>query len=67
MTQDRGPAGRRPQQAAQHSNQRRLAGAVGAENCQQLTTIYGQVDSIDGHDVAESPGESLSCDGDITT
>ena len=49
---ERGARGRR-QQRRQHADQRRLAGAVRAEQAEDLAFLDGEADAVDGGEVAE--------------
>ena len=63
VTHDRcGPA-RRPQQATQHLDGRRLAGAIRAENRKQLPSFDGQIQAIDRPKITKVPGEAGYLDG----
>src|SRR5690606_16963205 len=55
---------RRLEDAAQHADRRRLAGAVRAEDAEDLSLGHAQRDVAHGHEVAEAPTEVLRLDHD---
>ncbi len=60
---DESPAPRRAQQGAEHADERRLAGAVRAEEPVDLARGDGEVDAVDGPVVAELASDVLGDDG----
>ncbi|ALE85348.1 hypothetical protein XF36_21140 [Pseudonocardia sp. HH130629-09] len=58
----RGPAGRRREQRGQHADGRRLAGAVGAEQAQDLSAPGGEGDPVDRADLTEGPDQAVDLD-----
>jgi hypothetical protein len=56
-------AARRRQQGGEHADQRRLAGAVGAEHAEDFALADGEGDAVDGGEVAEALGEVVDLDG----
>ena len=48
-----GPAARRPEQGREHEDRRALAGAVGAEEAEDLALVDLEVDGVDGSKAAE--------------
>ena len=61
----RAPRGRR-QQRAEHAHRRRLPGAVGAEEAEDLAAGNGEVDAAHGlHVVAEATDEPSGLDGGV--
>ena len=59
---DRG-AGGRLEQAAEHADGRRLAGAVGAEEAEDFSLLHIEADVIDGHEPAEASRQIANDDG----
>ena len=57
-------AGGGGEQAAQHADRRRLAGAVRAEEAEDLALVHAERDPVDGHEGAEALGELADLDGD---
>ena len=55
----------RRQQAAQHPDRRRLAGAVAAEKAEHLTAPHVETDVVDGVELAETARELIDDDGAI--
>ena len=51
------------QQAAQHADGGRFAGAVRAEETVYVGPRHGQVHAVHGHQVAEAPGQAAGADG----
>src|SRR5262249_48190024 len=60
---DDGRAGGRRQQRDEHANQRRLAGAVGAEQAEELAGLHRERNPVDGGEVAELLDDPLDVDG----
>src|SRR5689334_2873781 len=63
MAGDAGLAAGRRQQARQHPDRRRLAGAVGADKTEDVTGRDVERDPVDGDEAAEPPGEIVDLDG----
>src|SRR5262245_31756699 len=61
----RGPGGW-PKQTAQHPNRRRLAGAVAAEEAEDLSATHVERQTIHGDELTESPGEIADFDGEVS-
>ena len=58
----RAEPGRRPQQAAHHLERGRLAGAVGAEQAEDLAAADAEGDPVGGGEVAEPLGQPVGLD-----
>ena len=56
-------AGRRPQQRRQHADDRALAGAVRAEEAEDLAVLHLEVDTVDRLHLTEVANETLGSDG----
>ena len=50
-------AARRVDEAADHADRRRLAGAVGPEKAEHVAAVDGEVEAVDGQGVAEPLGQ----------
>ena len=61
-TEEACAAAGRPDQPEQHAQRRRLAGAVGSEVAVHVAAFDGQVDVVDGRDVAVGLEEAASLD-----
>ena len=57
----------RREQAVEHFDRRRLAGAVGAEEAEDLARRDGERDAVDGDEVVEALGELVHLDGDLSS
>ena len=59
VTGDLGVAARREDEAEDHADRRRLAGAVGTEKAEHLAAADGEVEVIDGQQLAEALGQAV--------
>jgi hypothetical protein len=62
-TEDPDTAGGGGEEAGEHLDGGGFAGAVGAEEAEELAGRDGEIDVLNGGEVAESPGEALGGDG----
>ena len=51
-------AGAGREQAGEHFDGRGFAGAVGAEEAEELSRSDAQIDAVDGHEFAEAAGQA---------
>ena len=66
MAEDLGPAAVGGDDGGQHADRRGLPGAVGAQEPEDGGRRHGEIDSTQGHDLAEALGQTLHEDRCVT-